>query len=233
MKIAVCDDEKNFREDVSAAIYEYSNKHRHEMVVNGYVCGEDLLNSVSKYDIIMLDYHMDGISGLEVAREIRKKNILSEIIFMTNHPGFVYEAFEVNAFRFFEKPLNVKKIHKAFDDYFSAFGNNYPIPIKIERETICVNTRDIVYIEADNKKCHVNLIDKAYPCTNAMRNIIKFLPKNIFYRVHKSFVVNFNYISSYNNQDIKLKNGATARVSRKYFASFRDAYHAFVKGRII
>jgi len=233
VKIAICDDEKHFRDDVSSAVSEYSSKHEVEAVVDEYDCGEDLLESADKYDIIVLDYQMGGISGLETAKHIREKNILCTIIFITNHPSFVYESFEVRTFRFFEKPLDVEKFHKALDDYFLIYGNDYPIQLKIGRETVCVNTRDIVYIEADNKKCYINLVDKQYHCAKAMAEIAKLLPSNIFYKVHKSFVVNFNYVSSYDSKNIYFVNGTTAHVSRKNLASFKDAYRTFAKSRNI
>jgi len=229
MKIAVCDDEEKFRASIKDAVYEYSNKHRYEFAIDEFVSGEELLNSKKKYDLILLDYQMSGINGLETARKLREKNIDCTIIFMTSHPHFVYEAFEVSTYRFFAKPLDITKLYKAFDDYFKAYGNDYPIILKIDRETVCVQTKDIVYLEADNKKCFIHLAKKKYHCAKTMAAIALLLPKQAFFRVHRSYIVNFRHIDNYDNGNIYLKNKAVAHMSRNHLKAFRSAYLAYTK----
>ena len=233
MKIAICDDEKFFREEVKRATYTYSNMHRLEIAIDEYTSGEDLLRSEYEYDIIILDYQMGGINGLETARILRKENINCIIIFMTNYPDFIYESFEVSTYRFFAKPLNVSKFYKAFDDYFETFGNNYPLLLKLNRDTITIHTKDIVYLEANNKKCYINMINARYLCAKTMAAVAEMLPKKNFYKVHKSFIVNFNYVQKYDNKHIYFKNTTSAYMSRKYYTAFKDAYRIFAYGRKI
>jgi len=233
MRIAVCDDERRFLDGLKDAVYTYSNMHRLEVAIDEYMCGEDLLNSSVNYDIVLLDYQMSGIDGLETARVLRRKNINCTIIFVTSFPQFVYESFEVSTFRFFEKPVNPEKLHKALDDYFELFGNNYPLLLKVNRDTVCVQTNDIVYLEADNKKCFIHLVDKQLHCSKTMAAVSKLVPQNIFYKVNKAFIVNFNYISSYDREYIYFKNDERVHVSRKYLSSFKEAYRKFAKGRAV
>ena len=68
MKIAICDDETLFLSQLKSKIYEYSNKHNLDPVVDEYTVGSNLIDSNIKYDIIILDYQMDKIDGLETAR---------------------------------------------------------------------------------------------------------------------------------------------------------------------
>ena len=233
MNIAICDDDEYFRILLKEAVYTYTNAYRLKFSIDEYSCGEDLLNSNKKYNMIFLDYKMGGMNGLDTARALRKNNLNCIIIFMTNFPHFVYESFEVSAYRFFTKPLDISKLHKTFDDYFNTYGNDYPILLKVERSTICLQTRDIIYLEADNKKCYINLDNEKYHCAKTMAAVFALLPASIFYKVHKSFVVNFNYVSSYDSQTIHFKNGATAHIGRKHLTQFKDAYRTFAKARAI
>jgi len=233
MNIAVCDDEKFFRDEIRNAIYTYSNLYRYEFVVEEYTCGEDLLSSSTNYDIVFLDYQMGDIDGLETAKALRKKDFNCIIIFMTNYPHFMRDAFAVDTYRFFIKPLNTDELYEALNEYLIAYGNDYPIHLKIGRDTICVQTREIVYLLANNKKCFINLDKKKYHCAKTMAEVSALLPQNIFYKVHKSFIVNLNYINYYDNKHIYLKNGEVADIGRKYFPSFKDAYKVHVKGRSI
>jgi len=230
MRIAVCDDEPHFLDNLKQTIYSYSNLYRLEIAIDEYCSGEALLKSSKEYDIVLLDYQMGGIDGLETARMLRRSNLNCIIIFMTNFPHFVYESFEVNTFRFFEKPLVPEKLHKALDDYFEKFGNDYPLLFKVNRDTILVQTNDIVFLEADNKKCFIHLATKSLHCAKTMRAVAELLPKNIFFRINKAFIVNFNFISKYDNDYIYFKNGDRAHVSRKYLTAFKDAYRKFARG---
>ena len=231
MRVAVCDDEKIFRDEIKDAVYSYSNRFKLEIAIDEFIGGEQLLRSDARYDIIILDYKMQGIDGLATARELRERNINCTIIFLTSFPQFVYEAFEVSTFRFLEKPLNVETLHQAFDDYFRMFGNNYPILLQINRDTRNIETSSIVYLEASNKSCYVHLEKETLYCARTMASIDKMLPRGIFYRINKAFIVNFNYIKSYDGEYIHLKNGDRAPVSRKYLTPFKTAYREYVKSR--
>ena len=233
MRIAVCDDEPHFLDSLKRAVYAYSNLYRLEIAIDEYYSGEALLDSSNEYDIVLLDYQMGGIDGLETARALRRNSLNCTIIFMTNFPHFVYESFEVNTFRFFEKPLVPEKLYKALDDYFEKFGNNYPLLLKVDRDTITVQTNDIVFLEADNKKCFIHLAAKTLHCAKTMGAVAELLPKNIFFRINKAFIVNFNFISKYDNDYICFKNGDRAHVSRKYLTAFKVAYRKFARGKIV
>lgn len=233
MRIAICDDEKVFRDDLKQAVYTYSNLHRLELVVDEYLCGENMIVSEQKYDIVFLDYKMSGIDGLETARTIRKKDMNCAIIFLTSYPHFIYESFEVGTFRFFEKPLVTELLFKALDRYFESIGSNYPVLLKIGRDTVSLMTNDIFYLEADNKKCYINLADKRLHCARTMASAATLIPSYLFFKVHKAFFVNFNHIANYDNEFIHFKNGDRVPVSRKYYTSFKEAYRIYAKGRFV
>ena len=233
MRFAVCDDEQLFRDDIKKAVYTYSNMRKLELVADEYICGEDLLNSSYEYDVVFLDYRMGGINGIETARRLRGKNKDCIIIFLTGFSKVVYEVFEVNTFRFFEKPLDTNKLYKALDDYFTSFGDNYPILLKTGRDTVCVKVNEIVFLEADNKKCYVNLVEEKLHCARTMGSIETQLPKSIFYKVNKAFIVNFNHIKNYDKEYVYFAHGARVPVSRKYLTSFKEAYRNYAKGRSV
>ena len=233
MRFAVCDDEQLFRDEVKREVYKYSNIRNLEFVVDEYTCGENLLSSPYEYDVAFLDYKMGGINGLETAKLLRKKNKDCIIIFLTNFSKIVYEAFEVNTFRFFEKPLDVNKLYKALDDYFSTIGDDYPLLLKVGRDTVCIRTNEIFYLEADNKKCFVNLETEKLHCARTMASVESQLPSSIFNKVNKAFIVNLNHIKNYDKEFIQLTNGSRVPASRKYLPSFKEAYRNYAKGRCV
>lgn len=228
MRVAVCDDDKNIIDELKETIYSYANSHRLEVVIEDFNCGEALLSSKYLYDMIFLDYEMGELNGLDTAKILRERNLTCSIIFLTNFPHFVYESFTVNAFRFMEKPVDAEKIYEAFDGYFKMYGNDYRILLNYKHEKLTIETKDIVFLEADNKHCIIHMRDKSSTkCGATMAKVSELLPRNHFYKVNRAFIVNFNFIEKYNSEMIFFKNGEGVRISKGYLAAFKNAYRNY------
>ena len=80
MRIAICDDEKIFRDQIKKYILEVSS----DSTIEEFTCGDDLADSDSNYDIIFLDIEMPGISGIETAEKLRENGSDADIIFLTS-----------------------------------------------------------------------------------------------------------------------------------------------------
>lgn len=120
LKAAVCDDEKVFHKEFSTAIRKYTEIRNIEIYPDFYENGESLLHSEKEYDIIFLDYQMEGINGIETAEKLREANTHSVIIFISAYPAAALDAYEVKTFRFLVKPIDEPKLFKALDDYIKS-----------------------------------------------------------------------------------------------------------------
>jgi len=95
-KIAVCDDEKIFVDDLTEKIKSCGNEYE----IYPFDSGESLLKSKIVFNIIFLDIEMTGLDGINAAFKLRENGYDGIIIFLTSHTEFMPEAFKVNAFRF-------------------------------------------------------------------------------------------------------------------------------------
>ncbi len=111
-KIAVCDDEQIFIDDVVAKLKEQSE----QCEILEYTSGEELLDSPLDFNIIFLDIEMAGINGINTAFLLRERKYDGMIIFLTSHTEFMPDAFKVKAFRFLDKPLDNEKFNEAFSE---------------------------------------------------------------------------------------------------------------------
>ena len=82
-------------------IYDYANKRRLGLLVEIYDSSEALLQSENNYLLIILDYHINGLNGLETAKQLRRKNCRSTIMFLSEYTGFIFELFKVMPHSFF------------------------------------------------------------------------------------------------------------------------------------
>lgn len=229
MFAALCDDDKYITEEVKKLLLEYAKDNRITIDIDEFESGVELLNSENNYDIIVLDFQLGSTDGLTVAKELRKRNVLSCIIFLTSYPHFMIDAFEVNTFRFLLKPIDKSKFFKAIDDYVKIVDANYPITLIQNKELKKINSNEICFIEADGKYSNIHLNTKVMHCSKTLSGVTNLLPKYCFVRTHRSFVVNLHYIKSYSSDTVYLSNGEAAYLSKNYQKSFRTSYMNFLK----
>lgn len=233
MKIAICDDEKILLSNLKSIIYDYSNLHNWESVVYTYENGKDLIESNIKFDIIILDYQMDNLNGLETAKLLRTgKNKESCIIFLTSFPEIAIPAYEVDTYRFVVKKPPYVDLYNALDDFRKIVKDDYDISIKCNHEFITINTANITFIEVQNKYCYIHLKDDNILSTKIpLIELYSKLPHTHFFKIHKSFIVNFNYIKQRGASFVKIEYcDNELPVSRNYLSEFKTRYYNYLKG---
>lgn len=111
--IAICEDEKETQvliEDYLDNILKDINK---EYEIQKYSSGEELLKSEFKnIDILLLDIQMGELNGMDTARNIREVDSDMEIIFITSLIDYVQEGYEVRAYRYLLKPIELEELKK-------------------------------------------------------------------------------------------------------------------------
>lgn len=232
MFAALCDDDKYIIEELKKLLLTYAKENRIIIDIDEFESGEKLLNSENNYDIIVLDFQLGSTDGLTVAKELRKRNVLSCIIFLTSYPHFMIDAFEVNTFRFLLKPIDKSKFFKAIDDYVKIVDANYPITLIQNKELKKINSNEICFIEADGKYSNIHLNSKVMHCSKTLSGVTNLLPKYCFVRTHRSFVVNLHYVKSYSSDTVYLSNGESAYLSKNYQKSFRTSYMNFLEKKL-
>ena len=229
MQIAICDDEEHFRNGLHKMLLGYKKQKRIALDIYEFEDGRSLLESETVFDMIFLDYKLPDIDGMETAKQLRTRNAACCIIFVTQFPQFVYDAFEVQPFRFFVKPMPQEKLFSALDTYLENNRHLNPIVIINEGQQITIDAKNIVYLEGDGKYCLVRTSDNTYRSSKTLSQVQALLPSHCFYRIHKSYVVNMYYISSIQGTELNLINGEKASIGRTRLADFRKSYMDFVK----
>lgn len=229
MRIAICDLDREFLSKIKHCIYNYSGAQRLDIVADCFLSGESVLKNASDYAIIFLGYHLSGINGLETAVRLRQNNVSAIIVFISDYTDFVFDAFKVDAFRFFLKSGFEQELYALLDELYLKPKTGNPILLKSEDNIVCVHPQEIRFLEANNKCCSVHLDHSTLNCKRTMASVVKVLPQDTFSKANRSFVVNLRYVSRYGNGTIALKNGDTLCLSRNYSKSFKEEYHRFLQ----
>lgn len=229
MRFAICDRDEALLSRLKKLTYQYAKLNKLDIVVDCYQSGENLLDSPEYYNMVFLGYSLLGINGLETAKKMRKAEINSSIVFVSDRTDFIFEAFKVNTYRFIRKCELDKQLFDTLEDFFHKFGNDCPLWIKSDDDIVCVNANDVYFLEADNKHCKIHLENCVLRCNRTMAKVYSVLPKKYFSKTNRAYIVNLNKISRYNNDVIYMKNGETIHPSRNYYRSFKDDYRRFLR----
>jgi len=235
MRIAICDDSK---ENLALLEDVVDGLKLRETEVECFENGESLLRYISDskenfYQIYLLDIEMPGINGLETAKQIREIDKRAIIIFVTAYSDYVFSSFEVQPFRFINKPVDREKlenvIHAAVNYIYTS--KRY-IFISVDKAKIQLCCEDIMYFEGDKRKVNVYLPKETYSFYSKMSDIEKMVDNSWFVRIHVSFIVNMDYVKAIYTDEIVLNNGIHLPVSRKYQRSVKLEHMRYLKWRM-
>ena len=118
MDIAVVDDEKVIREQLREMI----ENQKPDCNAACFSSGEELLAAAKPFDIIFLDIQMDGMNGIEAAKEVRETNTDTVLIFITGIKEYVFEALDIYAFHYLLKPVTKQKFTEVFEEALKEAG---------------------------------------------------------------------------------------------------------------
>ena len=114
MRIAVCDDERI----ITNELVELIKMQHPEADVMSFSSGEEMLKVQEDFSIYLLDIDMEGLSGIEIAKEIRTRQAQeskSIIVFVTAYREYMEDAFDVNAYHYLVKPIKEEKFFTVLD----------------------------------------------------------------------------------------------------------------------
>lgn len=118
IKIAVCEDEKETQLLIEDYLENILKDISIEYEIQKYISGEELLESNLKdIDILLLDIKMEKLNGMDTARKIREVDNEMEIIFVTSLIDYVQEGYEVRAYRYLLKPIELEELKTCANLY--------------------------------------------------------------------------------------------------------------------
>lgn len=225
MDIAVVDDEKAIREHICTLI----EKQQPGSVIEAYDTGEELLASGKRFDIVFLDIQMDGMNGIEAARELREKNANlgvedTVLVFITGIKDYVFDAFDLYAFQYLLKPIDEGKFAEVLERAVrEATKKKERRVLFIKSRNLALDQSEILYIESRAKKVEIHTVRQTIEIYAAMDELEGQLGDE-FYRCHRAYIVNMDCITEYDSESITLTGGDRVYLTKKKYGEFVKAY---------
>ena len=134
-----------------------------------------------------------------------------------------------HVFRYISKAVESKRFMRNLEDAISEFNSiGGRIIVKCKGKTYVLSAKDIIMVEV-NPHCRnltIHTVSDTYTTTQTLASIKSMLPSGSFYQSHRCYIVNMNYIMSYNNSRIYMENHLYADIALRKYNDFFNTYSA-------
>jgi len=182
------------------------------------------LAKTSRPDVLLLDIEMPGINGLELRQELKD---IPACIFITSHPDFAIESFELPVLDFLVKPLKAERFEKAMlrlQEYlllkqkaaildFTLGADS--VFIKDGHDQIKIQLHEVLYLEALKDYTGIVTARRKYCVLSPLGNLLKEKTFQAFIRIHRSYAVQKHFITKITAKEV-LVNDISLPVGRSY-----------------
>ena len=232
MRIAICDDEEQFRAGLRALITKLIGDLDPE--INSFHDGHDLLAEFDRkpYDIVFLDIEMPEMDGITLARTLRSRSSEVLIVFLTGHVEYAIEGYEVNALRYLTKPVKVEKLREVLNYVNSQNSTQRQLVVREDGNELVVNLSDIVYFEAQDQYVRICTVNGDHLVRYNISDFEDQLKDDGFFRTHRGYLVPLARIKKLVKTDVILDSGngeSSVPVSRGNTKMLKEALYSFVE----
>lgn len=179
---------------------------------------EELLDKYPKtVDLILIDLNLKGKNGFEISEEIKKRDKNVKVILTTVSNGNLVEEYEINIFRYLTKPIYYKNFEKVMIDFAIDWRKREAIIyIKKKKKIVIIEERDILFAEIVKRKLRVITMTDEYIINEKLDIFEEKLKEGIFFRCHKSYLINLLQINNLNYNFVYLtENNIKIKVAPK------------------
>jgi DNA-binding LytR/AlgR family response regulator len=218
MKIAICDNDAYSVELLNNIIIKFTKEYR-GIEIYTYNSGEEIVfackNKGIQFEIVFLDIKMGKMDGISAAKVISKLNSACLIFFVTAFMEYVFQGYEIRAFRYIMKPFSEDEIKKHFSKAILELRKDekkYLIHTKSSIYTYYPD--DILFLESSKRQVIANTVSGKVSFYSKLIIEEEKLKGFGFIRVHQGFLVNMAYIKTIIDNDMILTNGTVIPISK-------------------
>jgi len=226
-RIAICDDEQEQLKALAQIVGLWSKENGEICEIRTFLSAEEFLFAYEddkNYDIFLLDVEMKEMSGIDLAKKIRRDSSRAEIVFVTSHFEFIGEGYEVDALHYLVKPVAEEKLKEVLAKAAAKLREEPPsVVITCENETVKLYETDILYVESFLHYICIYTKEKEYRIKESISVFEKKLSAD-FFRIHRSYLVALKAVVRITRNSVTLEGGVELPVARGKYDSINRAF---------
>lgn len=231
IKIAFCDDDMEVLHQMNELLDRYRVERNEDITYAAFQSPFELLTEIEKGirpDILFLDVVMPGQNGMDVAKEIRQYDTNMKIIFLTSSPEFAVESYLVGAYFYQLKPIWEESFFRLMASVLSECEKKKKnsLILRSKDGITRVNLQQLEYCEVLGRKLLFHLengavLEGAGSLDDLAGQLMQY---SNFFRPHRSFLVNMEYIQNISSRSIKMVNDAVIPIPHGKCSEIKNTY---------
>lgn len=185
--------------------------------------GEEAIKAIENLrpQLLFLDIRLGSMTGFDVLDRLTRIDF--EIIFTTAYDQYAIQAIKSSALDYLLKPFKDEELKNAVQKAWRTMAEKQErqgdrqIALPVEHGIRLLKYDDIVWCEADNNNAIIYLLNvsQALKIPRSLTDIYQKLPRQQFFRIHRSYVVNRYHIAEFSREGwVKLTNKKGLSVSK-------------------
>ena len=183
-------------------------------------------------DLIFFDIYMQGLSGMEAAGEVRRKDEDIVIAFATSSQSHALESYRLGALKYLEKPFALQAVIETIKIAALKKKTKKTVSLLIGGKAVELVMDSILFFEMDAAvhAVQIHLYGQTLRAsqTLGLNDIESLLPKKQFLRCHRGYIVNLRRVRGFSGADCIMENGEKAFVRLKDAKKVKRAYDEFM-----
>lgn len=216
--IGICDDGENICASIENMLLQYAKEKNIQIDTNVWYTGEGLkkyLETGGQLDILFLDIELFRMTGIEVGDYIRNQldDMGMQIIYISGKVSYAQQLFKTQPLDFLVKPISQSQISDVLEMAFRVMKHkNEKFEFRQGKDYYYVPMGDIVYFGSEGRKVKIVTLKETFEFYGRLKEVAKRLPED-FIIIHKSYIVNKEYIFRYAYEMVELMNGTILTIS--------------------
>lgn len=226
----IVDDELHGRENLKKIIENYCPEIEIQGCAESVVIAKELV-TIHMPDVVFLDINMPVLDGFDFLDEYEDRNFM--VVFVSAHEEFGINAVKVGATDYLLKPLNIKELKQTVKKLLAIKNREIKVETVHETDKLVLPAShgfdvlefdDVIRLEADG--CYTQVViknGKNKIVSHTLKDFEDTLPKERFFRIHKSHLINLKYIKEYSNISgnyVTMTDGSKVEISRRRAPEF-------------
>lgn len=218
-RVVICDESRRVCSEIDHFILIYANENNLNIENNIFYSGENFCDFLQKkhVNLVFLELEMHTLTGFQVADFIR--NVLHDndthIVFMSSKEKYAMKLFQYRPLDFLIKPICVDEIYRILNLVIESKDNESKnFEYQKASHLFRIPFKDILYFQSQNKKIIIKTMNGTDEFYGKLSDLYTRLIKQDFIYIHKSFMINYHYITHYTYDNVSLINGETFNISR-------------------
>lgn len=232
MKIAVCDDEEFFVNDILERINQFGIEDIVPNKFDGYTDAQDLLDNFEliQYDLIFLDIELKNHNGMDIARELKSINSECIIVFVSSYKKYMHESYWVGASQYLNKPINGTLFNQELKRLVNLYKSlNRSVYFNTSLGTKLIKTDSIIYLETSYSTYKLyTTVGSYYGNSKAIMHTKKELLNFHFFQLNRSIIINFKHVDTFKSDSIRMINKDELSITKRKRKEFKERFFDYI-----